>query len=328
MNAIMMGRFSFTAKARTASGPQWTPLNLTREFALAYPDFHWDISNKKVDTVQGVATFAPKAETLLVAAKRARTSDSYQKIGFYLPALSQRPGPPYTVPVSMFKLWDWFFVGMAVESRVVRPNMLLHGHVIAFNLSTSPQTHTLVPKEHPVPANQMAALTFNLPPGRWAANPIFLPVKPAPGDYALELRSTSTAAKVGKAAAITALTLGMFTYVPGHKGFKVPFGVLNAQDVKVLDDFEATALRGVERLFEKAAVDRAVLPGDRTIGKADLLTEFRKYIWFNPDRTFGILEQAGGPDLAGRQIFDRFVLHMYGASIKIGAASYPPPATA
>jgi len=105
-----------------------------------------------------------------------------------------------------------------------------------------------------------------------------------PGRYEMELRSTSGAAKAGKAIAATALTLGMFTYIPGHKGFTVPFQVLAPDALSYLDSFESACVKVVADEFARQGVDHGVGPLGE-IPRTDYLQRFGQYLRYNPERT-------------------------------------------
>jgi len=61
---------------------------------------------------------------------------------------------------ALFQLWPGVFVGTIVESRALRPDMYLHLYILAFNLSGSPQAHTLIPAGYKIPEDQRGALGF------------------------------------------------------------------------------------------------------------------------------------------------------------------------
>ncbi len=325
VDAILQRRFSLGAKGRSSPDRPWAPLITLKEFSPAFPDIRWDVTDAKIDEAYGIITVSSNPQTLLAASRRLKTTDGYSDLAFFMPLLTNRAGPPFTVSIVLFNLWEGVFAGVGVESRLVRPNMPLHGYVIAFNFSAKPQAHALITKGHPFPDDQKASLGFNLPTWCWAANPIFVPVKPYPGDYSIEFRSTSTAEKAGKAIAATALTLGMFTYVPGHKGFKMPFRVLSPQEMGTLDSFEASAIRAAESMFAASSVNHAAGRDGQVIPRHEFIARYRQFLRFNPDRAWVVMTKYKTPNEALRQMLERFTTQEFGGNVTIGATDGQKP---
>jgi len=318
VHALLERRLSFQAKVRSAPEWPWTHVQATPEFYPACPEVRWNLNDRNINEARGLVAVSSDPANLLATSRRIRASPQYAQLGFFAPVLTSHPGPPFTAPAALFRLWEGVFVGVVFESHALRPGMYLHGYVIAFNLSGKPQMQVLVPKGYPIPEDQRASLNLNLPAWRWSANKLFLPVTPAQGEYTLEFRSTSNVEKAGKAIAATALTLGMFTYIPGHSGFKASFRVLDARTVGALDSFEAAALKAVHQRFADAHADHAAAPGGKAIPKDEFLTRFRQYLWYNPERTIDALSDEKAAAEAYPRLYERFLLQEYGGEVVIG----------
>jgi len=317
-------RLSLQASVRASPNQVWTPIAAS-EFAAACPDLLFlSAKASKTEDASGVVAVNANPEALLGSSRRTRALADYAKLGFFLPLLTDHPGPPFTADAALFQLWSGVFAGVIVESRALRPDMFLHVYIVAFNLSASPQTHALVPGEYKIPDEQRHLLTFSLGPWRWEVHRMFIPVPPTPGRYEMELRSTSGAAKAGKAIAATALTLGMFTYIPGHKGFTVPFQVLAPDALSYLDSFESACVKVVADEFARQGVDHGVGPMG-AIPRADFLQRFGQYLRYNPERTLLTNEEEKDGDKAFERLYGRYMMQEYGGAVTIGTPDATKP---
>jgi len=319
-------RLSLQATVRAAPDRPWTPL-VASELGVACPDLRFASTAKlsKLEEAVGVVAANRNVDALLGSSRRTRALADYPKFGFFLPLLLDHPGPPFTADAALFQLWPGVFVGTIVESRALRPDMYLHLYILAFNLSGSPQAHTLIPAGYKIPEDQRGALGFSLPAWRWDVHRIFVPVPPTPGTYEMEFRSTSGAAKAGKAIAATALTLGMFTYIPGHKGFKIPFQVLGADALQFLNSFEGSCVKVIAEEFGAQQVDVATGPRG-PIPKDEYVKRFAEYLRYNPERTLTATEEAKDGDEAFQRLYGRYMMQEYGGEVVIGTPEAAPPA--
>jgi hypothetical protein len=328
---ILNRQVSLQASVRAAQSHPWTNIAAMDAFSPACPAFNLGPKPAKVQQATGVFTVGSNPENLLAIARMTRTNSAWPKLGFFVPTLVDQPRPPFSTPGALFQMWDGMFLGAVCESQYLRPQMFLHLYLVAFNLSRGLQRHVLVAGGYPIPPDQLSALDLTVPPFRWTVRHLVIPMPPTPGDHEFEFRTTSSAAKAGKAIAAGVLSLGTFIYIPGHKGFSLTVRVLDRPTIKLLDDFEGAVLRATGKSFTDADTDHATKASGGDVPRKDFMERFRQYLWYNPGRTLKALSGENADD-AYAELLGRYMWEEWGDDVNLPGApetpGEPPPGSA
>lgn len=298
LDSLFARRLSVQALAWQDASHSWVPLDRVPEFAPACASVPFRQAKQLPAEVNGFAALMPTRELLLEMGRTFRSDAVFPRLGFFLPAWIPEPSFSLVRRAQLFQLWPGWYATCILPSRILKPASPLVMCLIALNLSSAHDRHTINPTGLSVPPSLDASFTFDLEPNHWDARRIALAPDPKPGDHKLEFRSTTTGAKVAKAAAIGIATLGTVIYKPGHKGFVTSYRVLDDAGAATLIPWEEYAARALAKQFEDHAADHLSAPSGATFAKDQVLNWYRAYLAASPEVVGKIAASNAGGNTA------------------------------
>jgi len=302
VRAILQGRLGLQAAVAHEGREDWGPATRTKDFWGAYPTFRFPQGKKaKEQALVGTFFVGMNAERLLELYELARKDERFQARHLVAAVWSPEAGPLLIRNTQVFEPWDGFYLAPMMESHAIAPGEPVVLYFLAFNFSAAVQTRQIHLAGIPIPAAIEAQLTFTVAPSKWVLRRVAIPLAVQPGVHKIEMRSTTTGARVGKAALVGVLTLGSFVYVPGFKGFTVEFTVLEPKAVGDVNRVRASLVDSVRSLFDEKKVAGVLRKGGARVPRDFVLSRLPPYL--TAERIINAYEEGHARKAESGEIF-------------------------